>query len=109
MIPTLSEEYQQAHTHAHDHERFPEREAQLKPVEPTCHSHSELIVDFGGYKDERRQERNQRPIPSHPGSECEEPVAARGDDSQHKEADILRKIAQWQIERAGLIVIRPPE
>jgi hypothetical protein len=42
MFPALTEEHQQAKTHAHDHERFPERVAKRKPVETTCYGKASL-------------------------------------------------------------------
>ena len=43
MIPALSEEDQQAHTHSHNHERFPERVAKRKQLETTCYGIASLL------------------------------------------------------------------
>ena len=120
MIPALSEEDQQAHTHSHNHERFPERVAKRQPVEPTRQGIASLLRSCcprslhhrGKHqtsKDERSHESDQRPVPSHPGGEFEEPIATIRDQTKDVEANILGKIAYWRVERLKNPACRPPE
>jgi len=97
-----------------------ERVAKRKPVETTRQGIASLLRSCrprslhhrGKHqtsKDERSNERDQRPVPSHPGGEFEEPIATIRDQTKDVEAHILGKIAYWRVERLKNPARRPPD